>query len=685
MRYTLTTNIDTIKVTGVGANEIVGGLQTDAVAGGSTWNTGDSITGNGLTTISLTANGNPAGVASIVTVNNVDEVNVNLVKTAEVNAVDFTDVGAIWLSSGISGQALTVSNASTSTAYGISVNKGVTYNVGYTNVDGTADKATLAANGAGTKTSTSTREFDEDAITYANFAVGNSIESIALSAEGTNYVSINGGTGTKSITVTGSGTNAIRVAAANDTLTLDASATTGANRFFLADGVLSSTDVIKGGSGADTLAAALTLGGQMIPTITGVESIGLNFKASATFNAKNVEGMEKLTIQNSGTNASLTNLADTLTTVQIGEASALSGGTVSLGYATGAASDVTVTLGATPYTGSTTPAVSIGALTVSGNSGELTVNSKGAANNTVAGVTANSATALSLVGDTRTLTISGASNATKAQSVTFDATLKDVSASGQTLTVSDAIQTIDVTSGAGAANSGSIKVTPAASKALDLTVNVTSSATKNATVGDLTVDAGSGTASTNALTVNAESTAGSGSTGAVSINSIVYSNGSATSGNTLDVNLTAAAGNVTLATLNINGGVNSSNITVSAASSQTAQITALTGGTDADENLTTITASGAGDINLFTGTKTGSVYGNTFVDSRTATGNFTLDLSSAAATNDVVVYLGNAATLKTNTVTTGAGDDVVVGGTGTDVIAGGAGADSLNGGTGTNT
>ena len=680
---------------------MLGGVQNSG-ATGTTWNSGDTINGNGLTTVSLIANSTAAVAGNIVDANNIAELNINLVDSSNVNASEFDDVAAIWVRQAVTGQTLNVVDTDLSSAFGISAARAMTYTIDST-ATGSADEAVLVAAGAGVK-STERAAFDVTA--------GNAVEAVALLTSGKNFVGITGGSTTATIEISGDGENNTLISAAAALMTVDASATTGKNTVDVST-LLSTGDTIEGGTGtADTLTAEFAAALPVSATVSGFETLNLKFTAAATYNASKTTGATALTMVPSGSVAAIvSNLSDDVQTVRYGSTTAVSAsGQQTIGYATGSNSDVDLIVGATPTSG--TAAVSIGTVVFTGNKGGLSVDSVGSTGNTVSALTANSVTSLSVAGGTQALTL-GAISATAAASVTVDGSTKNTR-TGK-ITLDESTSEIDISSGAGTAivssdaavtGDGIALASSAADKNVATTINITSDA-KAVTVGTTVISAAS-VASDLAATVNVEGgvgainsgvmtfTGGSAATdtysvnvnatatdGTVTLSGITLDEAtSAASANVANINLAAAGGDITLSALLLTD-ITKTNLTVQAASGDTATITQINGASTSSTagNLSSITATGAGTIVIGNASPTTatSVDGDTVVDATSTTGNFSLLLGNTNGTNTVTVYLGDAATDKTNTVVTGAGADTVFGGSGNDTITTGAGADYIEG------
>ena len=696
-------------------------------------NTGDILTGiGGTNTLSITGNGNAAPVNGVVSLplvetTNIQNVNVRSVENTIVSQALMS--GVVNAASGGSLATTTFTGADLNTRYALNNTQNLAdgnanLTVNYTAAAGTADKALLSVANAGGKLGSTniTQTIDTTAVTGA-------VEAIDLVTTGANRVALGGGANVATFTISGDGVNNITINNAATAMKVDASGATAANTISVGS-LLSTTDTIIGGSAADTLAGTISTATQMIPTISAVETLDLTFSAAGTFNASNVTDATKLIVTPTAA-ATFTNVADEVTTIQVGKTTTLAGAALSVGYATGSESDVNLTLGATPTSG--TAAVSIGRLTVSGNKGDLTITSNGSATNTIAvaetvvnnagqndsgvAVVANSAAALTIAGGDRALVIennqavgnnvtaaaASTISATGAATVEVDASLKDVTirnnavvqtvAKNNAFALDETLQTFDIASGAGVATVGNINVDSSVGTAkIDSTFNVTAGA-KNAVVGNIVLTSGASAGATSAAALNIETT-GDGTARVEGLSATRA--GTASTTTSLTLNIDAATASATLGTIDLRA-TDAADITISAASGYTARVETLLGGVDGSGNpiatgaLSSITASGAGTINLFTTTvsgqtavgATGAVAGDAVVNATGTTGDFSLDLS--LATGNLNVSLGNAVTGKSNVVVTGSGADVIVGGSGVDNLTGGRGADVINGNAGNDT
>ena len=274
--FTLTTGLDNIA--GAAGDDVVNGF-VSATTGVSTLTGGDQINGGaGNDALNITIDTNmtantmtPAlsGVESIVVRNLSAGGNVD-----ELSLVQATGVTSVALNNSLTGGNISVTNAPISAVYSVTNTPadtnsaaGILVTVSAADVTGAADTVKFSVANAGSK-------IGNAAANTATVNVGNTsgVESVSVAASGTNYITVDGGgTDTTSVVITGAGVNVIALGSdLNSTLTLDASTSTGSNAFALASNVTSS-DVIKGGTGSDTL--SVTLGTATGVSVTGVEKL----------------------------------------------------------------------------------------------------------------------------------------------------------------------------------------------------------------------------------------------------------------------------------------------------------------------------------------------------------------------------------------------------------------------------
>jgi len=305
--FTLTTGIDTPTTT---TSTVITGAVNATVAA-STFNTGDTISGARSVTITY-ANAGAEVVAANLT--DVTTFSGTMLAAAQVNAALFSNVSNIQSLGGGLGFALTVNNGLLASTYGVSGETsagGITLASTRTVVTGTADVINFAVTGSGTSTA--------DVALVNSVATG--VETATVATSGTNFFAISGvgftaaATDGTTLNITGSGNNTINAAAMTNVSTYDMSTATGTNTLRL-NGALTTSDVVKGGTGADTLRVA-QVGTAAALTVTGVETLRmatgsvtgtLNFATAPSFTALRVDG----DTAESGTNT-LTGIGSTAT------------------------------------------------------------------------------------------------------------------------------------------------------------------------------------------------------------------------------------------------------------------------------------------------------------------------------------------------------------------------------------
>jgi len=641
--FTLTSSVDAPALTS--GNDTINGVTGDATAANNSYTLGDNISDNSTTdsdTLNLTLVGTTA--SPVVTVKNVETINlVNSRRWSShtFNAVSITGANTIKATVSTAGDTETITNiGSLATAAGLAGKGNLTASHAASLLTGTADTVSVSVEGVGTSATTRST---------VNVANGNAVEGVKIATTGTNYFDVNGGTAAATFTITGAGDNTIGAFTGAGSLTVDASAATGKQTYTVAD--LGLGDVIKGGTGtADTLSTTLTTATTSLPTVSGFETLKLGFTSAGTYNATKTTDVTTLTLTDyDGAAATVSELAAGVATINLQETTANTRA-VSLSYATGADSAVTVAVGATDTT-ATNVAVDMGNLTIAGNKGALTITSGGEAANAIDALTANTATSITIDALTKGLTQTGAASATAATSVTLNATAGSLSvAAGNTFT---------------------------ATKATTIAMNATGGALSLATiVSDANVSSASIVASGNETNDVAVTLLDVDHVSAISISA---DNGADVTVSDIEMlGVDSATTPADLSTsLTINAIHTDSVVTISDLSPA------------ANAVLDSLVVKGAGDVNIGTGTALGANIDITSLNAADLTGSLTFVGTNIDAA--MTVLLGNAGSSETNTVTTGSGNDVITGGTGKesvvggagdDVISLGAGADSVDGGAG---
>ena len=447
-------------------------------------------------------------------------------------------------------------------------------------------------------------------------------------------------TGDATVTV-GAATSTIKTGSGTDAITFDAAA-------------LTSADTVDMGTGTDTLNTGNLAAGTMAATIAGAETIKANFgTAGATVSGANITGTTSITvIAASDENATFTNLAAEVATVRIGNSTGTEAATI--GYASTANAAHTVNIGDDTKTAD----VDLGAITVSGNKGALTVTSDNFTGNSIFDLTANVATSLT-INTTQALEIddSGSGNGTlNAQK----ATTVDINATGGAFVVDgaqdlraatsidiDADQTTTLTGAMTATKATSLTVHASAGAAFEQTGNFTSDA--DVTKVSLTADGASASIRYNGIldvdhvqTIDLVATGG----GDVTIDDIEML-GISSAATTTDIdtalNITATGAN----------GTTGSNVTVSAintASATTLDTVTIVSDAGATVNFTT----GAANLTITTFDATGSL-GTNVIDTSTSGAAVSLSMG-AAKKNTITTEIDQADTV---TLSTSAGADVI--------------------------
>ncbi len=379
--FTLTTGVDTIP--GTSGNDTITGVFGGAT--GDTFTVADTIDGGaGIGDIlALTAQGILPSPAA-VTVKNVEIITVRDVVGAEVNALLIENSPAISFTDTLALQTSKVTNASTASTFGLAGKGNLTVDF----AAATTALAKVALTSVGTSASVRST---------VNVADGNTVAAVTIAATGTNFVNLLAGTAAATVTLTGAGTNNILVSTIAGTSTIDASTSSGTNTINVGTG-LSHGDVIKGGTGADTVTfnATVALGSV---TLTGVETLTGDIDTDVTLNLTNSTGIKTFNSNGSSANLTLTNASADLATVNLNTQLQLDNttndtdNTFSLAYKAGQTGALAVNIGST----ATIPvAIDMGALTFT-NISSLALNTVGTVNdNDIGLVTINGSSNVAL-------------------------------------------------------------------------------------------------------------------------------------------------------------------------------------------------------------------------------------------------------------------------------------------------
>jgi hypothetical protein len=477
-----------------------------------------------------------------------------------------------------------------------------------------------------------------------------------------------------------------------DNVTIDLTVTGGSGGETVAFGTtLNTNDTIDLNGGADTLTATVGAATTIRPTISDVEALDLGFTQAGTFDARNVTGATSLELSDVQAAVSVTRLDASVAALSVTEATATADA-IGVTYATGAAAAHSLTIGASNTAGDAV--ASLGAITISGNAGALTVTSAGDAANDIDGLTADDATSLTLTatkglamgtgdisadaatsvsitsaGDTSfddisaaaatsvTLTSAGGSltmddstDLGEVLTYTIDAADDDVTVDDQTLASATAI-TIGATGGA--ADAG-VLVSDA-----DVAVTLTASGANanDVTVAQIDVD--------HLTTLTATATTGADIT---VTDLVILGYDSSTDKNDVDVN-------VTLDATGVDSDDNGSVVSLTIAD--------LDGSADAENvalDLVTLNSDADGAVTFEVTTTTDTDAAVTEVDATGSAGTTTIDFNNTTmAATEVSTGAGGSTTTLT------ASADTFIGGAGVDAVGASDGADDITLGGGADT
>jgi hypothetical protein len=453
----------------------------------------------------------------------------------------------------------------------------------------------------------------------------------------------------------------------------------GADSITFAANALTTADTVDGGAGADTLVMGAVVAGTHTPTITNAETITIDVEnASTAFNMSKVTGATSLTILAVSDEAPVfTNMEAGLATLRVQNTTGTEAAT--FGYATGSNSAHTINLG--DSTAASTDDVDLGIITVTGNTGALTINSDSVTGNSIFDLTANIATSLTM-NMTKDLELddSGTGNgvlgAAKAKTVDINVTGGAFVVDGaQTLSVAtsidiDADKNTTLTGAMDGAKATSLVVHADAGAAMEQTGNFTSDA--DITVA-LTADGASSSIRYNGLldvdhvtTIDLVAKGG----GSIVIDDIEMlgidaATTAADATTALNITATGANGttgsNVTISAINVASAATLDTVTIVGDSTSTVNFT--TGG--ANLTITTLDATAALGTNVFDSAVSGAAV--TYQLAAATKNTVTTELNqtdvinlSASASSDVIKVLDD--TTAADTVTNfkgGSGGDVI--------------------------
>lgn len=755
LAITLTASVDNPSPSS--GNDTISGVIGDATAANNSYTLGDVISDSSTTdndTLNLTLVGNTA--SPLVTVKNIE--NIVLTNTGAGNhtftAAGVTGAKVIKANVATAGETQTISNIGTLATAVELAGKGnltATYTADLT---GAADEVSVNLSGAGTSAAT------RSTVDVSN---GNAVEAVKLVATGSNFVDLQAGTGNKKITVTGDGALNLRGAGAaltgdatTNVLTIDASAATGKQTYNLGAGAitvtggsaddtfafgttLGSTDKVNGGDGNDTVTMELGTAVQVNPELTSIETLGVKFSADGIVNASKAASLTTVNVEDTASAITFTNLVAGAKTVNFNkDAAAVTSGAVSLGYATGAAADITVNVGeidngTTGGVANKGDAIELGAVTLS-NVSKLTLNSVRDSDNTA--LVANTLASLDVGAATevKVTTSDKASISTGALTGASVTTLTVAADGGAATTgafVGAALTDLALTSANKAALTtgalGTANDATTASKLVNYSVTTGAETTVNlGAIDAATKSGGTGLAASALKTVSYDlgSKATVTAIGAIDATDENGGNGNAGAGvaqlDSFSVKIGAdLAGNATIGDLKARS-VTTATINV-AENATTARSVAA--GLIIDESIgsldivsgknisTAVTVNGIDDAgtdlyNLALGTVTISGDGNVAIaglstgvksiasiDATTLKGTLEVAASTLSGTAGTTITIGEGGTTatgvsgsnKADIITGGKGADVIFGGAGADQITGGLGADTITGGAGQDT
>jgi len=272
----LTTGVDNVPTS---ASQVVTGVDNfGGVAGGQTFNTGDTV--SGASAVNILFSGNSTAIADI---NNTAAFNGTMLVDATINAQLFDGVVSVNNAGGGLGFGLTVTNGDIATTYGIKGDTSaadIVVGIRAAQTAGTADTVKFSVAGAGSTVSVAGASAITSLATLTSNLTG--VENVSVATTGTNVFSVTAVntalTDANKFIVTGNGSNTMTVSALTQVSEYDMSGSTGTNALNVA-GTLTTGDIVKGGSGADTLRVnnATTIANL---AVTGVETLRLSTGSS---------------------------------------------------------------------------------------------------------------------------------------------------------------------------------------------------------------------------------------------------------------------------------------------------------------------------------------------------------------------------------------------------------------------
>jgi hypothetical protein len=678
-------------------NDIAGGAGNDTIQGGvNSMGGSDYIVGGaGTDTLTVRMDANDAfgvidGVENIVIYARGDN------NAAPVSMVDVSGATTVTLMNGNSDFYINDFD----NAVGLKLeNSNDMYTISYADLSGDADGQAIEVDGyegnldigtTGLESVTITASGEDSTVDFEDHATA-TITTATIKGAGVVDFDVNAESDAlATITATDStGANTYTV----DNVTIDLTITGGSGGETAAFGTtLNSSDNIDLNGGEDTVSATVGAATTIRPTMSDVEVLDLGFTQAGTFDARNVTGATSLELSDIQAAVTVSRLDASVAALSVTEATATADA-IGVTYATGADAAHSLTIGASNDDGDAV--ASLGAITISGNAGALTVTSAGDAANDIDGLTADDATSLALTATKGLAMGAGDISVDAATSVSItsaaDTSFDDISAAaatsvtltsaGGSLTMDDSTDlgevltytisaadddvtvddqtlasatAINIGATGGAADAG-VLVSDA-----DVAVTLTASGAdaNDVTVAQIDVD--------HLTTLTATATTGADIT---VTDLVILGYDSSTDKNDVDVNVTLDATGVDA---DDNG---------SAASLTIADLDGNADGENVALDLVTLISDADGAVTFEVTTTTDTDAAVTEVDATGSAGTTTIDFNNTTmAATEVSTGAGGSTTTLTASVDTfmgGDGDDTITGGGGADDITTGGGNDII--------
>lgn len=753
----------TVTANGAGDLTITGSAQADTFEFGATLTNDDTVDGgDGVDTLQILGDGVTSVEAGDVTVSNVETLEIlgdtnadsldfdvfsapAAIATVIVTATDDTDDVTL---ADVQATTYTIRNAATANA----ADDMDDVNIDLKDSSGTADAITVNIQNRQLGTANNQEAFTLTTLEAAG------VESMTLNATRvstagtaeditiTNFTTVD----LESLTLAGNADLTISSTLDDETVTIDAAGFTGALDVTVgtngvtytggsgADTVrfgtrLTTTDTVTGGEGNDTVVATLSAG-TVSPTLSGVETLSVNFNGGALSGA-NLGEVSTLTVNTSTAAGVASNLSSTVATVnQQDDAVSLA-----FNYAAGAAATVTMNFlddDAATISNTATQFSNVANLTIAGGNGD-------ASDATVAlgSLSIGAATSLTVTSDDDTGDTLNTGNVTAASIASLSVAADEANITLGTVAAANLATLSLVSTGAGdvivgAITAGNDVTSVTISSTVDGLVNLDDITATDSDITTFTInlDGSYGTSDLDRvvadnITTLSISTTSDGTSLDIedfvideSIGSITFNTGDDfTGGNAfIDTGATGTIGDITITATDtftvaadnvfINDAITVGNISITASGDGTGvnlgsideattvgNITIVANddvefdGADAATSVGDISvtvASGktvdmndaaTGTTNGVIGTITASGAGSFTLQIGAVTSMGTIDLSGLSGTSDIA--LSNTTTIGV-VATLGAGADTFVGTGGADVITAGLGADVITGGSG---